>query len=279
MEIIDRGSGAALVLVPGIQGRWEYLRPAVDALAASARVLTFQLCGERRSGQRLDRARALDQDADQIVRLLDDRGIGRALICGVSFGGIIALRFAAIHPNRTAGLILASTPGPTFQLSRRHRLYVRAPWLFVAAFLAESPLRLRREIAAALPRWRDRRRFLWWQVSTLVTAPLSVRRMASRAVLIANSDRASDARLVTSPTLIVTGERALDYVVPVGGTSEYLRLIEHVRAATLERTGHLGSITRPEAFAALVLDFISRDVQVDQPRAVPEAAARLGRVS
>ena len=233
MDIIDRGSGAALVLVPGIQGRWEYVRPAVDVLAASARVLTFQLCGERRSEQRLDRARGLDQDVDQIVRVLEDRGIRRAVICGVSFGGLIALRFAAIHPNRTAGLILASTPGPTFQLSGRHQLYVRAPRLFGAAFLAESPLRLRREIAAALPRWRERRRFLLWQMSTLVTAPLSIWRMASRAELIAKSDRAADARLIKSPTLIITGERALDYIVPVGGTSEYLRLIEHVRAATL----------------------------------------------
>ena len=33
------GSGPPLVLIPGIQGRWEYLRPAIDALGV---VLSFQ---------------------------------------------------------------------------------------------------------------------------------------------------------------------------------------------------------------------------------------------
>jgi hypothetical protein len=31
--VIDVGHGPPLVLVPGIQGRWEYLRPAIEALA------------------------------------------------------------------------------------------------------------------------------------------------------------------------------------------------------------------------------------------------------
>ena len=37
MDIIDRGSGPPLVLIPGLQGRWEYLRPAVDALSVYER--------------------------------------------------------------------------------------------------------------------------------------------------------------------------------------------------------------------------------------------------
>src|SRR5665213_2822694 len=124
MNVVDRGTGPVLVLVPGIQGRWEYLRPAVDALASSFRVLTFPLCGERASGRRLDPSRGFDDYADQIQRVLDDRVIDRAAICGVSFGGLAALRFAATRPERTAALILASTPGPLFRLRARHEIYV-----------------------------------------------------------------------------------------------------------------------------------------------------------
>ena len=40
MTIVDRGRGLPVVLIPGVQGRWEYLRPAVDALAGICRVLT-----------------------------------------------------------------------------------------------------------------------------------------------------------------------------------------------------------------------------------------------
>ncbi|PYR01316.1 MAG: alpha/beta hydrolase, partial [Acidobacteria bacterium] len=35
MQIIEYGGGDPLVLIPGIQGRWEYMRPAIEALAAS----------------------------------------------------------------------------------------------------------------------------------------------------------------------------------------------------------------------------------------------------
>ena len=43
--VIDTGKDR-VVLVPGIQGRWEYLAPAVDALAPSHRVITFSLRAE-----------------------------------------------------------------------------------------------------------------------------------------------------------------------------------------------------------------------------------------
>ncbi len=264
MEVIDRGNGVPLVLVPGIQGRWQYLRPAVDALAGSCRVLTFPLCGERASGLRFDRAAGLDCYTDQIRRVLDERQIDRAAICGVSFGGLIAVRFAAMHPDRTAALILTSTPGPTFRLARRHRVYARAPWLFGPLFLAETPRRVGREIAAALPRRRDRWRFVVWQVRTFLAAPLSLSRMAGRARMIGEGDRAADCRRVTAPTLLVTGERDLDYVVPAEGTSQYLQLISNCRAVVLEGTGHLGSITRPDSFAAVVQAFLSAEAKLDQ---------------
>ena len=44
MEI--RGDGPPLVLVPGMQGRWEWMTPTVDALARRFRVATYSLCGE-----------------------------------------------------------------------------------------------------------------------------------------------------------------------------------------------------------------------------------------
>ena len=53
--MVDIGSGSPLVLVPGIQGRWEWMRPAVDALARRLRVLTFTLAGERTSAECVNR--------------------------------------------------------------------------------------------------------------------------------------------------------------------------------------------------------------------------------
>src|SRR6185369_774288 len=95
------GSGPPLVIIPGIQGRWEYVRPAIEALAASFRVLTFPLCGERSSGLSMDPLRGFDNYAEQIAAVMAQANIHRATICGISFGGLAALRFAATHPEQT----------------------------------------------------------------------------------------------------------------------------------------------------------------------------------
>lgn len=241
-----------LVLIPGIQGRWEYMRPAVEALSAHFRVLTWSL-GD---------ANSLDDYVDQVARTLDDNHVDRAVICGVSFGGLIALRFAAVHSERTAALVLASTPQPQLHLRRRHQLYTRLPWIFGPLFLAEAPWRLRAEIAAALPDVRARWRFKSAGLRTLFSAPLSFSRMAARGRLISTTDLRADCSRVAASTLVVTGERQLDHVVPVDGASEYARLIPGARSVVLERTGHLGSITRPQAFAAVVAEFVrSGDVR------------------
>jgi 3-oxoadipate enol-lactonase len=256
--MIEFGSGPPLVLIPGIQGRWEYLRPAIDALARTFRVLTFPLCGERGGGQPLDPGLGVDNDARQVLAALDRGGIERAVICGISFGGLPAIRFAATSPERTSTLVLVSTPGPQWRLRPRHLFYTKLPWLFGPLFLAESPFRLRKEMAAAFPQWRARWRFARWQLATLAGASLSPTRMAVRAALIATTDVIADCAKVAAPTLVITGERALDRVVPVDRTCEYLGLIPGARHATLDRTGHLGSITRPHEFATLVHEFATQ---------------------
>jgi esterase len=256
VHIIERGTGPALVLIPGIQGHWEYISQAVEALAARFRVITFPLADEPRAGFRFDRTLGFENYVQQVRDALDQAGIDRAIVCGVSFGGLIALRFAATYPDRTRSVILTSTPGPGWHLRPRHLLYARLPFVLGPLFLAETPWRLRREIAAAFPTASARRRFAASQLRTLAGARLSLSRMAYRARLISSVDSAAACAAVAAPTLVVTGEAALDHVVPVHGTAGYLSLIKGARGAVLARTGHLGSITRPDAFAAIVCEFV-----------------------
>ena len=244
MTIIERGTGPALVLIPGLQGRWEYMRATVDALAASFRVITFSLgTGD------------LDDLARQVVGALDGKDIPRATICGVSFGGLVALRVAAAHASRCERLVLASTPPPALRLRRRHEIYLKAAWLLGPLFLVETPFRLRRELRAALPDARARRRFAFAALRTGIAAPVSLGGMASRARLVLTDAAARDCACVAAPTLIVTGEPHLDYVVPVDGSAAYEGMIADARRAMLRDTGHLGTMTRPREFAELVRAF------------------------
>ena len=257
MLTIDRGTGEPLILIPGLQGRWEYMRPTVDALSRSHRVITFSLCDEPSACAPVDLDhRGLDGYVAHIEAVLDTLTIDRAAICGVSFGGLIALRFAAAMTKRTSALILASTPGPQFHLKARHRLYARVPWLFGPLFAAESPARLRAEMSAALPDERERRRFITDAVKTFREAPLSAPRMAKRALLIESYDRLTDCARVMCPTLVVHGEPSLDFVVDATETANYRQLIPGARVVMMERTGHLGSVTQPHRFADIVCGFL-----------------------
>src|SRR5215471_12271551 len=106
------------------------MRPAVDALSASFRVLTFSLDDADASRDRSKKAdgNGLQQYADYIASLMSRASAERAIVCGVSFGGLVAVRFAARFPARCEALILASTPRPVLRLRPRHQVYLRAPW-------------------------------------------------------------------------------------------------------------------------------------------------------
>jgi pimeloyl-ACP methyl ester carboxylesterase len=255
VRIVEQGGGPALVLIPGIQGRWEYIRPAVDALSSAFRVMTFPLCDEPSADFAFDSSGGLHCYVEQVRAALDQCRVERAIVCGISFGGLVALRFAAAHPDRTRGLVLASTPGPGWHLRRRHEIYARLPYLLGPLFLAETPWRLRLEMAAAFPGVPARLHFARSQLRTLLSAPLSFARMAGRARMLATIDTAADCAHITAPTLVVTGERALDHVVPVDGSMGYVSRIRGARGVVLEQTGHLGSITRPADFAEIIRDF------------------------
>jgi len=248
--MVEQGSGPALVLVPGIPGPWQYVRPAVEALSRSFRVLTLSLGPEC----------SIECDAERIATALDERRIDHAVVCGISFGGLVALHFAATRPQRTRALVLASTPGPGTTLRPRHRTYARWPYVFGPLFVVETPFRLKREVESALPRRADRWAFQWAQTKAFLSAGVSLPRIARRALLIEELDIAGDCLHVKAPTLVVTGDAGLDWVVPVSDTAGYLGKIAGARHAVLDRTGHLGTITRPRAFAAAITGFL-KDVQ------------------
>ena len=121
MKIVDRGGGTPVVVIPGIQGRWEWMRPAIDALAQRARVITFSLADEPSSGGRFDDTGGFWCYVEQVREALDAAGVARAAVCGVSYGGLIAAAFASRYPERAASLILVSALPPSWRPDNRVR--------------------------------------------------------------------------------------------------------------------------------------------------------------
>lgn len=253
--MVDVGSGIPLVLVPGIQGRWEWMQPSVDALARNYRVIAASLPGEAGVDTSFD----ADADFDVFVRHLDDvldtSGVPSAIICGVSYGGLIALRYAATRSNRVRGLILVSTPGPGWKLNDQQQRYVKWPKLASPLFALGAARRGWRELRAMYPHRRARFSASLRAASRVVRAPAAPNRMSRRARLAENENFEADCARVAVPTLVVTGERELDQVVPCDDTMSYLNLIAGSSFQLFERTGHLGTVLAPDQFATIVTRF------------------------
>lgn len=259
-SMFDKGRGPAIVVVPGIQGRYEWMRPGLKALAKYGRTLSASLADEPTSGFRWARGDGFDRFVAQAIEVMDRAGVERATVCGVSYGGLIATAVAARHPDRVRGLVLASALGPSWRPDARVRRYLRAPLLLFPLFVASSPLRMWPELAAAFPRRADRLAFFAAQSWRIARAPLVPWRAARRVVMLDGLRLHEEAARITAPVLVVTGEDALERVVPVASTREYRTLCRDVRVATLARTGHIGIVTAPERFAAIVGGF-AREVQ------------------
>ena len=85
-------------------------RPYFDRFADTHQVIYLDHRGQGRSDQRRDPSGwDLDTWADDVVRFCDTLGIEHPAVLGGSFGGFVAMRYAARHPGHPSRLVLAST--------------------------------------------------------------------------------------------------------------------------------------------------------------------------
>ena len=270
--MIDKGHGPLVILIPGIQGRYEWMMPTIEALAVSHRVMSFSL-GE---------TEPLNEDwfavwMRQIDQLIDQARERSAILIGVSFGGVVATRYAARRAERVRALVICSAPPPGWKLNKRQERDVRYPRLALPGFVIRAGLRLAPEIMTARPSWKLRLQLGLDYARRALSArvmPTSMSRWI-RAWLAA--DTAPDCASIQAPTLVVTGEPHLERVVPVAATRQYLELIPHAHYAVLPETGHVGTITKPYRFAEIVGRFLATAEQEAAARAAAAHAAAVAR--
>jgi pimeloyl-ACP methyl ester carboxylesterase len=252
-EVISGGAyGIPIVVIPGIQGRWEWMGPAIDALSTKSRVVTFSL---DEGG-----APTFDDYVDQVDRAFQRAGIERAVVIGVSFGGLVAASYAARHPLKTAALILVVTPSPRWKPDGRVDGYVKHPWLSAPEFLIRACLNLIPEVVAAKPTWGSRLTFFASYLARCVRYPASPALMAERVRRWLAADVETACQSISAPTLVITGAADLDRVVPVADTLGYLHLIAGSAHVQMPRTGHIGLVSQPHEFTAIVSRFVDARV-------------------
>lgn len=254
--MFDKGSGPAVVVVQPLQGRWQWMRGFLDALAERCRVITYTLRGDFGSEGSPDRSQGFDAYVRQLKDVIDGAGLERTALCGISFGGTVAVRYAALYPERVTHLVIASAPGPGWRATAEQATYVARPLLTLPVFLWAAFRRLVVELRETFPTGAERAAFVCRASVVAIRYPALPHVMARRVRLMQTVDLAADCTRVSAPTLVVTGDPSLDLVVPVESTRGYLAHIQNSRYEVLDKTGHAGSLTRPQRLASIVSDFI-----------------------
>ena len=178
--MIDRGIGTPVVLMPGIQGRWEWMAPAVDALADRFRVVTFSLCDEPTSGFRFEPGRGIDNYLQQVDEALDRAGLDAAILIGVCTAD-------PSRRNMQPGGLTRARAGARVGAAARLGAESASALLPASAALAEPAVspgfagaRAARNPGAQLPRFGPAVRFMAGQLPLVLRAFVSPSRMAAR---------------------------------------------------------------------------------------------------
>src|SRR3954462_7185053 len=106
----EAGEGIPVVLLHGLTATRRYVVMGSRALERSGhRVVTYDARGHGAStGAEDPDAYDYDDLVEDLRAVMDDRGIDRAVLVGASMGAHTAVRMALDHPERVAGLVIAT---------------------------------------------------------------------------------------------------------------------------------------------------------------------------
>jgi pimeloyl-ACP methyl ester carboxylesterase len=236
-------------------------RPQVAALAQHYHVVWYDLRGHGQTGPSPCPTYTLELLADDLHVLLDSLHMQRAIICGLSLGGMVAQAFAARYPQMLAALVLADTAvslGLTW-MDRLQRDVLAPHWAYVftlgllgtqrfvdgsfwLANTTRSAQWLGREAAV-----RDYVRQAMHQIT-----PQEYIKLFGALYAFAPADLS----VVQVPTLLLNGEHESASVY--SHAHELQRRISHAEMATIPEAGHLCNLDNPAAFTEVVQDFLLR---------------------
>ncbi|MFD0020960.1 alpha/beta fold hydrolase [Streptomyces sp. NPDC058382] len=232
-----------LLCLHGIGSSSAAFTPQLDQLADQVHVVAWDAPGYADSPDP-DRAPGLDGYADTAAALIREHG-GPAHVLGVSWGGVIALRLAARHPELVASLIVAdSSRGSGTHPDRAKAMRGRAEQLAAEGPEAFAAARGPRLVSAAAPPALVER-----VVATMATAVRSPG-YGYAAEAMAGADLTDELSAITAPALVLCGEQ--DTVTGTDESQAIAGALTKSVYVTLSGAGHLANQERPEAFNAWV---------------------------
>lgn len=248
----DLGSGPAVILLHGFPLCRAMWQPQVKALSGVGfRVIAPDLRGFGRSALPSGPV-TMDAYADDVIALMDDLGLGRAVVAGMSMGGYVLFNLLERYPQRLAGAVLVVTRAAADDEAGKLRRSALAkevaegrPQAVVEAFkeilFAPQTLLDNPDLVARVRGWLE------------ATSPEGL-----IGGLLAMRDRRDALPLLPSievPTLVIGAE--LDRAIPVEHSRVIAAGIPGAHLTILPGVGHMANLENPEPFNALLLEFLA----------------------
>jgi pimeloyl-ACP methyl ester carboxylesterase len=269
VNVIELGSTEAkegllpLVFVHGLSGSWPNWLEQLPVLAAKRRVIAMDLPGFGHSPMP-SWPISISAYARMLDGLLDVLGIDAAVLVGNSMGGFISAELAIAYPQRVERLVLVSAAGiSTYDnrgALRALPVLQRAERILTAytAWMASKS-----DTVARRARLRDATLNVVTRHPSRLPAALAAEQLRGSGkpgfmqALEANLNYDFRERLpeIACPTLIVWGKD--DRLITARDAQVFAELIPDSRVVMYADTGHLSMLERPEAFNALLEEFLS----------------------
>jgi pimeloyl-ACP methyl ester carboxylesterase len=187
--------------------------------------------------------------ADHCREAMDAAGMERAVVCGLSMGGYVALELWRRSPERLSGLILANTRAEADSLegaAGRRKLAARLREEGTG-FLVEAPPPL---LSAGAPEGR------WAVVRSMIAAQPAGSIAAAALGMAERPDSTGDLPRIDVPTLVITSDA--DALIPADVSAAMAAKIPGADFAVIPGAGHLSNLEAPADFDDLVSAHLRR---------------------
>ncbi len=247
----DLGEGAVpIVFIHGFpfdKTMWEL---QMNHFKASHRVIAYDIRG---FGKSFDDTHELSIElfADDLIGLLDSLHIPKAILCGLSMGGFIALNVINRFPDRVEALILCDTQcisDPEEVKAARYNTISQIIKLgkgeftedFIGKLFYQDSYETKKDKVELI------RSIIRSNSQHAITRGLAA--LAERA------ETCSTLSLITAPTLVLCGHR--DLITPIAQSELLHRQIKNSTMQVIEDAGHVSNLEQPEVFNNHIADFL-----------------------
>lgn len=248
------GRGKTILCIHGLTANCRFWDCQASALSPTHRVLAMDLRG-RGLSDKPPTGYSLYAHGEDILALLDDQDLDRAVLMGHSLGAFIALAFAAEHPQRVDRLILVDGGGKLSDVQMTKVFAGIKPSLdrLGRTFPAfEDYVSLMKE-APFLKPWNSFMetsfRYEIEEVEGGVRSRVHPKHIEEEATNLRKEDPSRIYSRVSCPTLILRATRGMltedDFVLPEDVAQRMEREIRNVKRIDLEGTNHYSILLQP----------------------------------